>query len=41
MKTKEINKIIDGNKKQMEEDYQVLNGQNDKIEDNKDFEILH
>jgi len=36
MKTEEI-----GNKEQMEEDYQILNGQNDKIEGSKDYEILH
>jgi len=41
MKTKEIDKIINGNKEQMEEDYQILNGQNEKIEGSKDYEILH
>lgn len=36
----EINKGIEGNKAQMEPNYQILNGQNDKIEGNKNFEIL-
>lgn len=40
MKAEENDKIIDGDKEQMAEDYQILNGQNDNIEKNSDFEIL-